>query len=170
MKNQSTPSSSARCALACLAVLTTTAFLPTIASAQLKVLTTFPESALQGAKPVDDGVVIGNQYFGTTNIGGVNGKGVLFRVNLDGTGFTKLKDFTTSEGQPGYQSYSSTGKLIVAGVQLYGTVAGGSDNWEGVLYRIDSSGSGFTKFFEFNKYLYYSGSDSVYTSRDYSPS
>ena len=170
MKNQSTTSSFARCALACLAALTTTAFLPAIANAQLKVLTTFPESALQGAKPVDDGVVIGNQYFGTTNIGGVNGKGVLFRVNLDGTGFTKLKDFTTSEGQPGYQSYSSRGKLIAAGGQLYGTVADGSDNWGGVLYRIDSSGNGFTKIFEFNKYLYYSGSDSVYTSRGYSPS
>jgi len=170
MKNQSTPSSSARCALACLAVLTTTAFLPTIANAQLKVLTTFPESALQGAKPDGGGVVVGNQYFGTTNLGGVNGNGVLFRVNLNGTGFTKLKDFTTSEGRPEYQSYSSTGRLIAAGGQLYGTVAGASDNWEGVLYRIDTSGSGFTKIFEFNKYLYWSGSDSVYTSRGYYPS
>lgn len=156
--------------VACLALLTPTAFLPTIASAQIKVLTTFPESALQGAKPDGGGVVIGNQYFGTTNIGGVNGKGVLFRVNLDATGFTKLKDFTTSEGQPEYQSYSSTGKLIAAGGQIYGTVAGGSENWEGVLYRIDTSGGGFTKILEFNKYLYDSGSGSAYTSRGYSPS
>ena len=85
--------------VACLAAFAITAFLPAIANAQLKVLTTFPESALQGAKPDGGGVVVGNQYFGTTNIGGVNGNGVLFRVNLDETGFTKLKDFTTSEGR-----------------------------------------------------------------------
>lgn len=133
-------------------ILALTAFIvlaPQSALAQIKVLKTFPQSALEGANPKGGGVVIGNQYFGTTQVGGTNGKGVLYRVNLDGTGFTKLKEFSSNEGQPNYDNWANPNGLLTAGGQIYGTLGGASNNWEGSIYRVDATGSNFAELYNF---------------------
>jgi len=48
-----------------------------------------------GAKPQAGLILSDNTIYGTTSIGGTGGYGVVFKVNIDGTGFTNLHSFTT---------------------------------------------------------------------------
>ena len=97
-----------------------------------------------GASP-DCLIISGNALYGTTNFGGSksngalrSGDGVLFKINIDGTGFKILKNFGGKDGEnPG-------SRLILSNDKLYGTtVWGGDDNW-GTLYRINTDGTDFT--------------------------
>ena len=73
---------------------------PDASAGQFKVLKSFASSGIEGAGPVGNGAVIGGKLYGITESGGTNGKGVLFRINLDGTQFEKIRDFSTAEGSP----------------------------------------------------------------------
>jgi uncharacterized repeat protein (TIGR03803 family) len=81
-----------------------------------------------GANPWAGVIVSGNTLYGTTLKGGGGGRGAVFALNTNGTGFTNL--------------YSSGGRdlvdpdagLIVSGNSLYGTTSGGGDN--GTVFRI----------------------------------
>jgi len=42
--------------------------------------------------------LLGNTLYGTTGYGGSSGQGTVFKVNMDGTGFTNLHSFTTGSG------------------------------------------------------------------------
>lgn len=94
-------------------------------------------SAVDGWFPTDNGVVIGNQFFGVTVQGGAGEKGVLYKVNLDGTGFVKLRDFAASEGTTSYGTRSSP---VSVGNTVFGTLFGGTDSPEGILSAEISSG------------------------------
>ncbi len=82
--------------------------------------------------------------YGLTNIGGLNNAGTLFKIKLDGSGFTKLYDFSFSEG--GYP----IGSLIepTAGELIGATSGGGVDNG-GTLFKISLLGTGFSVLFNF---------------------
>jgi len=101
---------------------------------QFKVLKTFPVTAIDGANPASFGhVVAGGKLYGVTYAGGSEGMGVLYRMNLDGTGFQKLHVFTQQEGRPGNNngSWAEIGSLLAAGDRVYGTTRDGSVNWYG---------------------------------------
>lgn len=101
----------------------------------------------KGIGPVGSLTLVGNVLFGMTYSGGANNKGVLFKVNTDGTGFAKLIDFDGSFGTKN-GSYPE-GSLTLSGNLLYGmTGQGGTDN-EGVIFKINTDGSGFTKLIDF---------------------
>ncbi len=147
MKSSPTPTRKSPSRLFLLAaVFLAAVILP--AQAQFKVLKAFPESALDGANPVGRGAIIGNQYFGTTKLGGIHGKGVLYRINLDGTGFAKLKDFTVGEG--GQEESTS---LLASGDFLFGVLQNGEHGDK--LYSIDSTGENFRILFKFSESLGY---------------
>lgn len=77
--------------------------------------------------------------YGSTVIGGSSGNGILFRMNSDGTGYTKLHEFTDAEG------YKPEGKLLEASDgKLYGVCSSGGPDFSGCLFRIDRSGANFT--------------------------
>ncbi|MFM9909949.1 MAG: choice-of-anchor tandem repeat GloVer-containing protein, partial [Chitinophagaceae bacterium] len=83
------------------------------------------------------------KLYGTTVIGGITGNGVVFSLNNDGTGYTKLHEFTAAE------SYEPSGKLLEASDgKLYGACKFGVANL-GMIYRLDKSGSNFQVIFEF---------------------
>ena len=86
----------------------------------------------------------GNILYGTANAGGTNNKGFLFKLNTDGTGYTKLFDFdgTTS-------GYSPRSPLIVSGNVLYGTTYMGGANGFGTIFKINTDGSGYVKLLDF---------------------
>src|SRR6185436_7453078 len=51
-----------------------------------------------GSHPYSELVLLGNTLYGTTDGGGASGKGSVFAVNTDGTGFTILHSFTNDDG------------------------------------------------------------------------
>jgi uncharacterized repeat protein (TIGR03803 family) len=58
----------------------------------------------------------------------------VFKVNLDGTGFTTLHD---SDGGP-------RGTLVLSGDTLYGTTESGGNSGHGTVFKINTDGTGFT--------------------------
>ena len=72
---------------------------PTPAS-QFKLLKTFAANGVEGKSPSGNGTIIGGKLYGFTTSSGAGGMGTLYRVNLDGTQFEKLRDFAASEGSP----------------------------------------------------------------------
>jgi uncharacterized repeat protein (TIGR03803 family) len=77
--------------------------------------------------------------YGSTENGGTNGSGTLFRVETNGT-FTKLRDFDYTEG------YGSMSPALVVGPDgsLYGeTVYGGSGGFggNGTVFRVETNGT-----------------------------
>jgi len=85
--------------------------------------------------------------YGHTLGGGLNGQGTLFKIKLDGTGFTKLKDFGGSSPNGSYPRGSliqlSTGALV-------GTCSGGGTFGKGMIYKINLNGTGFSILYSFN--------------------
>jgi uncharacterized repeat protein (TIGR03803 family) len=95
-----------------------------------------------GAAPLSSLVLSGNTLYGTASIGGsANSYGTIFKVNTDGTGFTKLYSFgTVAASDPSYPK----GSLVLSGSTLYGTTeSGGSANGGGTVFKIDTSGANF---------------------------
>ncbi|WP_424961361.1 choice-of-anchor tandem repeat GloVer-containing protein [Ekhidna sp.] len=79
--------------------------------------------------------------------GGTNNHGIIFSIDLDGTNFMKVHDFDNTNGSylPGNSLIESDGKLI-------GTAGGGAsfDDPLGVLFTINTDGTGFTKIRDFD--------------------
>jgi uncharacterized repeat protein (TIGR03803 family) len=76
-------------------------------------------------------ILSGNILYGTTEEGGV-GKGTVFAVNTDGTGFATLHTFNDTGNDAEYP-YSS---LVSAGNTLYGTAEEGGSSGSGTVFRI----------------------------------
>jgi uncharacterized repeat protein (TIGR03803 family) len=98
-----------------------------------------------GGTPFAGVVLSGNALYGTTHDGGSGGFGTVFAVNTDGTGFTKLYNFTN--GFDGANPYAG---LILSGNTLYGTTeAGGSAYAAGAVFAVNTDGTGFTNLHTF---------------------
>ena len=82
--------------------------------------------------------------YGMTNEGGAVSTGVVFKVRHDGTGYTKLMDFTGANGSTPY------GSLIFDGTFLYGLSEQGGLNNQGVIFKIKPDGSGYAKIMDFD--------------------
>ncbi|GEM_PF-1371452 len=92
--------------------------------------------------------ISGSILYGMTNQGGTNTSGTIFKIGTDGTGFTKLLDFAGTS----YGTYPR-GSLTLSGSSLFGTSNTGGISNKGVLFKINTDGSAFTKILEFNKAL-----------------
>ena len=82
------------------------------------------------------------RLYGTTPRGGTLGNGTVFAVNTDGTGFSVLHHFTSSEG------YDSRGGLILSGDTLYGTTTDSSPG-TGTVFKLNTNGTDFTVLHRF---------------------
>jgi uncharacterized repeat protein (TIGR03803 family) len=87
-------------------------------------------------------VLSGNTLFGTTSDGGSKGKGTLFAVRTDGTGFTNLHNFAGLSTSPGDGSAPYAG-LVLSGNTLYGTTPFGSGIDNGTVFKINTDGNGY---------------------------
>lgn len=97
--------------------------------------------------PISDGVYL----YGLTQSGGVNAKGNVFKIKLDGTGYVNLYDF---DGLNGAYPY---GSLISDGTYLYGMTRNGGASFvhpsvpdNGVIFKIKPDGTGFSVLYEFD--------------------
>jgi gliding motility-associated-like protein len=98
--------------------------------------------ATTGTDPSGALTADGTFLYGVTSQGGSSGRGTIFKILEDGTGFTKLHDFAANTGY-------AVGDLTLVGTTLYGmTFYGGVDN-DGTVFKIGTDGTGFTVIHEF---------------------
>jgi uncharacterized repeat protein (TIGR03803 family) len=76
-------------------------------------------------------ILSGNTLYGTASQGGSSGKGTVFVLNIDGTGFTTLYTFTG--GSDGATPY---GGLILSDNTLYGTAGYGGSFGFGTVFSL----------------------------------
>ena len=89
----------------------------------------------------------GGALYGTTGSGGTNGAGTVFRLSIDGSGFTLLHSFCTN-GADGMAPDAP----VVQGADgaLYGTTYSGGSNGVGVVYTLNTNGTGYQVLHSFN--------------------
>jgi uncharacterized repeat protein (TIGR03803 family) len=83
-------------------------------------------------------VLPGNTLCGTALEGDSSGRGTVFAVHTDGTGFTNLHSFNDSDG-----AFPSAG-LVLSGNTLYGTAQYGGSSGNGTMFALNTDGTGFT--------------------------
>ncbi len=76
-------------------------------------------------------ILSGNTLYGTAFDGGIHGKGTVFAVNADGTGFTNLHSFTG-----GKDGANPQGQLVLSGNTLYGTARYGGAYSDGTVFSL----------------------------------
>jgi len=97
-----------------------------------------PSTNSDGTAPRAGLILSGNTLYGTANGGGSSGRGTVFAVKTDGTGFTNLHSFTTTSG---FSSTNSDGAypqagLILSGNTLYGIARLGGSSGEGTIFSL----------------------------------
>ncbi len=97
----------------------------------------FAGGAGDGKHPKGDLIVEDGILYGLANEGGYNDAGVVFRMAVDGLGYSNLYEFTS---QPGNGCYPS-GKLVKDGTSLFGTVGPASGNAGSVFYLSTAGGA-----------------------------
>jgi uncharacterized repeat protein (TIGR03803 family) len=98
-----------------------------------------------GSYPQGSLISDGTFLYGTTMKGGANDYGTVFKIKLDGTGYSRLLDFSDSAN-----GAYPMGSLISDGTFLYGTTSEGGVNNLGVLFKIKPDGTSFSKLLDFS--------------------
>jgi uncharacterized repeat protein (TIGR03803 family) len=84
--------------------------------------------------------------YGTTEYGGTNGYGTVFKVSADGGQYSVLHNFTNA---PGDGSAPFAGLIQGADGALYGTTSEGGSNYDGTVFKLKTDGSGYTILWSF---------------------
>jgi uncharacterized repeat protein (TIGR03803 family) len=82
--------------------------------------------------------------YGTAQFGSSTGKGTLFAVNTDGTGFRTVHDF--GGGSDGAEPLAG---LILSDNTLYGTTFDGGSSGFGAVFKVNTDGTDFTSLHGF---------------------
>jgi uncharacterized repeat protein (TIGR03803 family) len=106
-----------------------------------------------GARPISL-VLSGNTLYGAAAFGGTSGNGTIFKLNVDGTGFTNLYYFSASSGSAGYNGTNTDGAnpasgMILSGSTLYGTANDGGIFGHGTIFSLNTNGTNFTDLYTF---------------------
>jgi uncharacterized repeat protein (TIGR03803 family) len=84
-----------------------------------------------GANPRAELILSGNTLYGTTPQGGSSGDGIVFAVNINGSGFPYLYSFTG-----GSDGADPRAGLILSGNTLYGTAIQGGSSGNGTVFSL----------------------------------
>ncbi|MGA2659255.1 MAG: choice-of-anchor tandem repeat GloVer-containing protein [Verrucomicrobiota bacterium] len=90
-----------------------------------------------GANPQAGLVLSGKTLYGTTYRGGISTNGTVFKVNTNGTGFTRLYSFILSD------AYFPVAALVLSSNTLYGTTYDGGGQEGGTVFKVSTGGTGF---------------------------
>src|SRR6185369_6562219 len=101
-----------------------------------------------GYRP-EGGVVRGPDggLYGTTRLGGRANIGSIFKLNIDGTGYTRLRSFTFN-GNDAMRPYASV--LEGGDGTLYGMTTEGGAYEFGAVFKLNKAGSGYTILHNFD--------------------
>lgn len=97
-----------------------------------------------GAYPVAGLILSGDTLYGTANIGGIYGKGTVFAVKTDGTGFTNLHSFSSAT-----DGANPSARLELSGNTLYGTTYRGGSFDAGTVFALNVASTEFTNLYNF---------------------
>jgi uncharacterized repeat protein (TIGR03803 family) len=87
------------------------------------------------------------KLYGNALIGSTTGNGIVYSINQDGSAYTKLHEFTDTEG------YELSGKLLEASDgKLYGACRYGGPANTGCIFRMDKSGANFQVLYSFTDF------------------
>jgi uncharacterized repeat protein (TIGR03803 family) len=115
-------------------------------SAEVSVLHHFSGGSNDGDRPWTASVLVrGTNLFGMTMQGGSAGKGVVFRLNSDGTGYTNLHSFGSIASDGTYPRNS----LTISGNTLYGTTESGGLMNRGTVFSLNDDGSAYEILHDF---------------------
>jgi uncharacterized repeat protein (TIGR03803 family) len=95
------------------------------------------------------GLLLGSDglIYGTAEYGGTGRYGVVYRVNPNGTGYTNLYNFTEPPGGVDGNLHSALAEGSDG--TLYGVINGGSITTNGLFYKLNKDGSGYTNLYLF---------------------
>jgi uncharacterized repeat protein (TIGR03803 family) len=97
--------------------------------------------ATDGASPYGALVAVGSALYGMTYEGMPLNIGVIFKINMNGTGYELLHTFAGGPGSTdGKRPY---GSLIASGSTLYGMTENGGSADLGTIFKINTDGTGF---------------------------
>ncbi len=88
--------------------------------------------------------------YGATAKGGTHGDGCIFRLNMDGSGYTNIYNFTAGNYDPNSGYYTNfdgdgpRGVLLLLNGSLFGTAGIGGSNDFGTVFKLSTNGSNFT--------------------------
>lgn len=98
---------------------------------------------------VDDGYL-----YGVAGGGGTHGRGTIFRIRLDGSGFDPFFEFEDVANTSPFANVSGTNPLVglVDGLDgyMYGTASGGGEKGVGTIFRIDKATLAFEAIHDFD--------------------
>lgn len=100
------------------------------------------EGSISSGKPL----LFNNYLYGLTFDQGTTEPAKLYKIKTDGTGYVKLHDFNSNEN--GKFPFCS---LNIIGTTLYGTTRRGGINNSGMLFKINTDGTGFKNLYSFTK-------------------
>ena len=103
----------------------------------------FLETNSDGVSPEAGLILTNNILYGTAEAGGGYGRGTVFAVKIDGSGFTTLHTFNGSDG------WSPLGGVILSSNTLYGTTWRGNGG-NGTVFSLTTDGTGFTNLHGFS--------------------
>jgi uncharacterized repeat protein (TIGR01451 family) len=103
------------------------------------VLHFFSGAAGEGKYPFGSLVKSGATLYGLTSQGGIYAHGTIFKINMDGTGFSVLRSFA---GAPS-DGDSSYGSLVLSSLTFYGMTYFGGSADQGTIFKINADGTGF---------------------------
>jgi len=89
--------------------------------------------------PLDAVILSGNTLYGTTEWGGTNSLGVVYKLNATNGGFTVLHSF--GGGNPDPSGGNPEGGVVMYSNALYGTTASGGTNGMGSVFKINPDGT-----------------------------
>jgi uncharacterized repeat protein (TIGR03803 family) len=95
----------------------------------------FPSFSPTGLYPEPNLVISGTTIYGVTQLSGNGGPGVIFKMNLDGSGYSVVR---TLDGR------GNVAHLLLDGSTLYGS------NHNGSLFKMDTNGTGYSVLHTFS--------------------
>jgi uncharacterized repeat protein (TIGR03803 family) len=114
-----------------------------------KVLHAFGGKPSDGALPLGSLTLVGSKLYGMATGGGkADGPGVIFSINLDGSGYQVILKFADVP----YLVGGPYGSLNFSGGKLYGMTHGGGPYTGGVVFQINPDGSGYQPPHYFNSF------------------
>lgn len=106
-----------------------------------------------GSNPYAKLLFSGGTLYGTSGNGGGSGKGAVFKINADSSGFTNLYSFSSTANAAPYgndDGANPTADLVLSDNVLYGTASAGGAAGNGTVFRVNTDGTGFGVLHDFN--------------------
>lgn len=109
-------------------------------------LDTITATNVDGAIPYGGLVLSNNTLYGTTFSGGSGGRGTIFSLSTNGSGFTVLHHFSATDSFTGTNvgGASPSAGLILSSNVLYGTASAGGVGAAGTVFSLNLNGPQFT--------------------------